>query len=587
MTSTGKRSAAGSTNPSLLRGLLSRYRWRVALLAGVSFVGALLEALFLVIITGVAMALVAASSSVGPYLGQSTTIPMALGIAAALLTLRLAINLVGVRISAGLTASVTEHQRHVLSDAYLRTAWSVQQAEPAGQLQALLTGFVSAATNAVSTFTSGVIALLSLIAFLGTGLAVDAGATGAVLIALAVVAAILMPLRRRIRRRSWASAGASLDFANSVSELGALGLEMQTFGVRHRFAEHIDQLNHETTDTQRRVQILTGSLAPIYITLAYAAVLAGVAVLTVVGSADLAVIGAVILLMLRSLSYGQQLASAAGSIAASAPFLERIHDTVERYHATMAANGSVIPLAVTPLEARDVDFAYTADRRALTEVSFRIDRGDVVGVIGPSGAGKSTLAQLLLGLLSPVRGSMTAGHVDLNEVDRAWWSQRIAFVAQEATLFTGTVTQNIRFFRDGISDEDVRLAARQANVLVDIEALPHGFGTHLGERGGQLSGGQRQRLSIARALAGKPELLVLDEPTSALDGQSEALIRDTLGALSGKVTVVIIAHRMSTLEICDRIMVIESGRVTAFATPEELRRNSDFYREALTVAGIA
>ncbi|WP_345206811.1 ABC transporter ATP-binding protein [Fodinibacter luteus] len=500
---------------------------------------------------------------------------------------RLAVNLLGVRISAHLTADVTADQRHILSTAYLRASWATQQAEPTGQLQTLLTGFVAAATNAVSTFTIGVVALLSLVAFLGTGLAVDAAATGAVLVALAVVGTILVPLRRRIRQRSWASAGASLDFATSVSELGALGLEMQTFGVRQRFADRIDELNHETTETQRRVQTLTGSLGPIYIALAYAAVLVGVAVLTIVGSGDLAVIGAVILLMLRSLSYGQQLASAAGSIAANAPFLDRIHATVKRYQASPAATGDVIPAAVTPLEARDLNFEYLPGRPALSGVSFRIDTGDIVGVIGPSGAGKSTLAQLLLGLLEPLHGSLRAGGRDLREVDRDWWSERIAFVAQDAALFTGTVAENIRFFRDGISDEAVRRAAMQANVLSDIEALPHGFQTHLGERGSQLSGGQRQRLSIARALAGGPQLLVLDEPTSALDGRSEALIRDTLGSLHGEVTVVIIAHRMSTLDICDRIMVIEGGRMTAFSSPSILRKDSHFYQNAMAVAGIS
>jgi len=559
----------------------------MALLASTSFVGALFEAVFLVLVTGVAMALVADKDSVGPVLGRSASIGTALLVGAVLLAVRLAVNLWGVRISADLTAAVTADQRTILSNAYLRASWAVQQAEPTGQLQALLTGFVGAATSAVATFTGGVVALLSLVAFLGTGLAVDAAATGAVLVALALVGTILVPLRRRIRKRSWAAAGANLDFANSVSELGALGLEMQTFGVRHRFAERIDELNHQTTDTQRRVQTLTGSLAPIYIALAYAAVLAGVGVLTVVGSEGLAVIGAVILLMLRSLSYGQQLASAAGSIAANAPFLNRIHDTVTRYHAAPAATGRSVPTAVTPIEALHVDFAYTPGRPALSDVSFRIEQGDVIGVIGPSGAGKSTLAQLLLGLLEPVHGSLRVGGIDLREVDRGWWSQRIAFVAQDAVLFTGTVAENIRFFRDDIQDEAVRRAADQANVLADIEALPHGFDTHLGERGSQLSGGQRQRLSIARALAGNPEFIVLDEPTSALDGQSEALIRDTLGGLHGKVTVVIIAHRMSTLEICDRIMVIESGHLTAFDTPASLRQESAFYQNALTIAGIS
>jgi ABC-type multidrug transport system fused ATPase/permease subunit len=557
------------------------------MLAGVSFAGALLEALFLIIITGVAMSLVAGRSNLAPFAGQTMTVRMALVAAAVVLAGRLVLNLVGVRVSAHLTADVTREQRHSLANAYLGATWAVQRSEPAGQLQALLTGFVTAATSAVTTFTGAVTALLSLVAFVGTGLAVDAAATGAVLVALAAVGAILIPLRRRIRRRSWAAAGASLDFSNAISELGALGLEMQTFGVRHRFAHRIDQLNRETTDTQRRVQTLTGSLAPIYMTLAYSAVLAGIAALTFLGSGDLAVIGAVLLLMLRSLSYGQQLASASGSLAAGAPFLERLRETVERYRSQPAVSGTALPEQMAPFEARSVGFSYNGDRAALADVNFTVHSGEVVGVIGPSGAGKSTLAQLMLGLQEPSRGSLIVGGVDLRDVDRAWWSEHVAFVAQDAQLFTGTVAENIRFFRDGIDDSALRSAAVKANVLSDIDALPHGFDTHLGERGSHLSGGQKQRLSIARALAKNPQLLVLDEPTSALDGQSESLIRDALGTLRGHATVVIIAHRMSTLDICDRIMVIEHGRLTAFASPATLRADSDFYRNAMAVAGIS
>jgi len=298
------------------------------------------------------------------------------------------------------------------------------------------------------------------------------------------------------------------------------------------------------------------------------------------------VLGAVILLMLRSLSYGQQLAAAWGSLASNAPFLDRVIETAQRYHESPADTGQDVPASTMPLEAHEVDYAYTPDRPALEGISFQIRRGEVVGVIGPSGAGKSTLAQLLLGLRAPTVGTLSVSGVDLRRVDRGWWSSRVAFVAQDALLFTGTVAENIRFFRDGIDEDALRRAATQANVLHDIEALPGGFDADLGERGGRLSGGQRQRLTIARALAGMPELLVLDEPTSALDGKSEALIRDTIRNLRGEVTVVVIAHRMSTLDICDRIMVIEGGRMTSFDTPAALGQGSDFYRNAMSGAGI-
>ncbi|KAB7744917.1 ATP-binding cassette domain-containing protein [Nostocoides sp. F2B08] len=556
-------------------------------LAAVSFVGALLEAFFLVLISAVALALIAGDDLIGPVAGYTVELSTALAAGGVALVAQLALKILGVRVSAHLTADVTAAQRRELSHAYLKASWAAQHDAPAGRLQSLLTTLVQYAANAITTLTNATVALLSLIAFLGTGLFVDAAATGAVLIALAVVGAILIPLRRRIKARSRTLQRANLDFANAVSELGALGMEMQTFGVQDRFVERIDELTETTTQTQRRVQSLTGILSPVYMSLAYAAVLAGVAVLALLQFGRLEAVGAVMLLMLRSLSYGQQLASAAGSLASQAPAIERLRQAVDQYVGAPAADGAAVPTHVAPLVADNVTFSYGSDHAALSNVTFSIAPGEVIGVIGPSGAGKSTLAQLLLGLREPDQGSLEVSGVRLQDVERHWWSDRVAFVAQDANLITGTVAENIRFFRDDINDEALRDSAVRANVLRDIEALPHTFDAHLGERGSRLSGGQRQRISIARALAGDPELLILDEPTSALDGRSEGLIRDTLGALRGKVTVVIIAHRMSTLDICDRIMVIEDGRLTALGTPSELSRSSDFYRNAMATAGIS
>lgn len=572
---------------AILRALVAPYKGRIAVLSLVSLGGALLEALFIVLLTGIGMALAGGNIAVGPAFGRFLSVTTALILAALSLTLRVAFSLLSVKVAAHFAAAVTTAQRRRLSHAYLRTSWATQQAEPTGRLQELLTSFVSRITQTVTTLSTAITAGLSLLAFLGTGLFVNPLATGAVLVALTVVGGILTPIRRAIRRRSGRNAKAGLAFANAVSELGALGLEMQTYGAERHFEDRIDKLTEDSTVTQRRTQELQGALPQIYMTLAYGAVLAGVALLSLAPDFDLAVVGAVMLLMLRSLSYGQQLSTASATIAASLPFLEGVEETVRRYAEAAAVPGAARLEAVVPLELVDVSFAYAADRTALAGVSFRLEPGEAIGVIGPSGAGKSTLAQLLLGLRPPSSGTIRAGGVPLQEVDRSWWTRHVAFVAQDAQLFTGTVADNIRFFRTGISDGDLREAARQANILRDIENLPLGFDTHLGERGSQLSGGQRQRLSIARALVGRPDLLILDEPTSALDGQSEALIRSTLSELHGRLSVVIIAHRMSTLDICDRIMVVESGQMTALATPDTLRSDSAFYRKALAVAGIA
>ncbi|WP_245618319.1 ABC transporter ATP-binding protein [Knoellia aerolata] len=554
----------------------------------VTLLGALLEAGFLVLLTATLLGLANGETDVGPVLNVTLPITVALALAAGAVTVRLLLSVVGVRMSAILTSEVSMARRRRLARSFLHADWATQQAEPSGRLQELLTSFVSRVTLAVLAITQALTALLSLLAFLGTGVLVEPLATLAMIVALTVLALVLAPVRRRIRTRAAEWARMNLEFASTVSELSSLGQEMQTFGVRERVVDRVDALTVRNAEEQRVVQTLNGVLTPLYTFLAYIAVIGGLLALSSIGVSDVAAVGAVMLLLLRSLSYGQQLLAVSGQLTTSIPFIEGLDKTAARYEAAAAPDGEARPDRTAPVEVDRVSFAYTTDRAsALTDVSLRIGVGETVGVIGPSGSGKSTLAQLVLGLREPTTGVVRVAGVDLRTVDRDWWTQRVSFVPQDALLLTGTVAENIRFFRDGIDDDALRRAARKANILADIEALPQGFDTHLGERGGTLSGGQRQRLSIARALVGSPDLLVLDEPTSALDGHSEVLIRDTLATLHGDVAMVVIAHRMSTLDLCDRIVVIEHGRVTADDEPQALRERSGFYRRALAMAGIA
>lgn len=542
------------------------------------------EAGMLVVLTNTAMVIAGGRDSADVF-GHAVSVTALLSSAAVMLVTRLIFALIGVRISAGLSIRVMKELRSRVSEAYLRANWDIQEAQPSGRLQEILTTFVSQTIGAVGTFAHLVAAWLSLAAFLATALVVDPVSTMLVLVALAILGSLLGPLRRLIRKRGAVDARTGLKFTNSISELGSLGREMQVFGVQGRFADRIRTLSNENARARYDVQVVAGALAPTYISLAYGAVVAGVAFLAFQSSTSLTAAGAVLLLMLRSLAYGQQVQTDSGTIAALLPYVERIQTTIDEYESARASGGAARPLSTTPLELDHVSFGYTTERDVLTDLSVRIDAQEILGVIGPSGAGKSTLVQLLLGLRDPSEGVIRVGGASLKDVDREWWAKRVAVVAQDALLFTGTVAENIRFFREGISDADLRRAAAQAQILADIEALPLGFDAHLGERGSELSGGQRQRLSIARALAGEPELLVLDEPTSALDVRSEALIRDALVELRGRTTVVIIAHRMSTLDICDRILVIEDGRATAVGAPATLGRSSEFYRNAMAMSG--
>ena len=181
---------------------------------------------------------------------------------------------------------------------------------------------------------------------------------------------------------------------------------------------------------------------------------------------------------------------------------------------------------------------------------------------------------------------VSAGGRDIRSLSKREWARKVTFVPQEAHLIAGTIAENVRFLREGVTADMIDEACRLANLDEDFMDSVDGYERQVGEQGSHLSGGQRQRLTIARALVERPELLILDEPTSSLDVRSEHLIRQTLDGLRERMAVVIIAHRLSTLAICDRIMVIQAGELKAFDTPENLEKTNKFYREALALAGM-
>jgi ATP-binding cassette, subfamily B, bacterial len=227
----------------------------------------------------------------------------------------------------------------------------------------------------------------------------------------------------------------------------------------------------------------------------------------------------------------------------------------------------------------DVVFHYPArpELPALNGFSLHVAPGETVALVGPSGAGKSTVLRLLLRFYDPQGGQVRMDGVDLRDADPAEVRERLALVAQDAALFSGPVTDNIRFGRPEADLEAVRAAARAAQAERFIEALPGGFDARIGERGKTLSGGQRQRLAIARALVRDAPVLLLDEATSALDAENERLVQRALEeAMAGRTTLVI-AHRLSTVLRADRIVVMEDGRVVEEGRHAELLARGGLY----------
>jgi ATP-binding cassette, subfamily B, bacterial len=231
------------------------------------------------------------------------------------------------------------------------------------------------------------------------------------------------------------------------------------------------------------------------------------------------------------------------------------------------------------LEFDRVSFGYDRGRPVLRDVSFRVAPGERVAIVGASGAGKSTLVSLIARLYDPVGGTIRADGRDLRDFQIASLRLQISLVLQEALLFSGTIADNIGFGRPEAPREEIELAARAAGADAFVRALPDGYDSPIGERGVTLSGGQRQRLAIARAILRDAPILILDEPTSGLDAVTE---RDLLSALATAVagkTTFLIAHRMSTLQLATRVLVIEDGQVIEDGDPAVLlRRGGAFAR---------
>ena len=231
----------------------------------------------------------------------------------------------------------------------------------------------------------------------------------------------------------------------------------------------------------------------------------------------------------------------------------------------------------------DVHFAYEEDKPVLHGVSFEAKPGMIVALVGSSGSGKSTMAGLAATFLNPDKGKVLVDGIDLRTVKLASYREQLGLVFQDDFLFDGTIQENLRFARPSATDEEVQACAEQAYVTEFSDRFPDGLETIIGERGVKLSGGQRQRVTIARALLADPRILILDEATSSLDTESEALIQRSLHDLLKGRTTIVIAHRLTTIQRADLILVIESGKIVERGKHDELIALEGRYHQLYTI----
>lgn len=441
-------------------------------------------------------------------------------------------------------------------------------------VETLLTTSVSFALRNFLTLVGGTILLF----------VVSPKLTGLVLLVVPVLLGPIFLFGRTVRKLTVASqdrfanavgfAGESVDAIETVQAFGREASAIERFGkaVEEAFGVSLIRMKARALMTAMVIVVMFG----------------GVTLVLWLGAQDVIAgrmtPGALLQFVLLSVFA----AGAVGALGESWGDVQKAAGAMERIDELMRSEAAIRPPAaptVLPepsageVSMSAVHFSYPGrpDLPALKGFSLTVRPGETVALVGPSGAGKSTVFRLLLRFYDPQSGMVSVDGVDVREADPVAVRGRFAWVSQEAPLFSGSASENIRFGRETASDDEVRAAAEEAQALGFVEALPEGFDTPLGERGKSLSGGQRQRMAIARALVRDAPILLLDEATSALDAENERLVQAALDqAMVGRTTIVI-AHRLATVLRADRIVVMEDGQVVQEGTHRALMAQGGLY----------
>ncbi|MCC6780850.1 MAG: ATP-binding cassette domain-containing protein [Hyphomicrobiales bacterium] len=476
----------------------------------------------------------------------------------------------GERIVADLREDVFDHLV-MLSPGYFDTA---QTGELTSRLSADTTQIKAAVGASVS------VALRNLVLFLGATAMMVVTSPRLSAFVLAAIPVIVLPLYgfgRAVRRRSRGAQDTLADAtAYAAESIGAIRV-LQAFTnerlARGRFAAAVERAFVAARDSIRARAILTA----IVIFLVFASV---VAVLWV-GAQDVLDGRMSAGRLSQFVLYAVFAAAGLGQLSEVWGEISQASGAAERLFEILAVRSSIVGPAQPrglPQPARgeiafdDVRFAYPSRPTiaVLDGVTFKVGRGERVAIVGPSGAGKSTVFHLILRFYDPSSGTISLDGVTLADADPQAVRQHIALVPQDTVILSASVRENIRFGRPEASDAEVERAAALAHAREFIERLPQRLETAVGERGVTLSGGQRQRIAIARAVLRDAPLLLLDEATSSLDAESETLVKEALDRLMAERTTLVIAHRLATVLSCDRILVMEAGRIVEHGTHEQL-----------------
>ncbi len=567
------------------------YKWRIVCMAILSFVSGILEGVGITAVIplfsfigggGVATDNISVTiAKLFTYLHLPYTARFLLGFMLVLFVAKAVFLLVSQQISARVVADFQRKTQESLLRKTFASTWPFLSSQKVGHLDQMLSTEVANSAAILLYISNGILVVVNL--FIYSALVFNISPSVAVLTVLSggALSFVFFPLLKKARMVSAGMVRENKELAHFASE--------HIIGAKTIKSMHLEEA------TFSRGMELSNKMRNLYLRLSLirngtASLLQLVGVFFVVGlfvfmyrtSVFAFASFAVAVYALNKVFVNIQFAqSTAHAISMQAPYLSSLQKYQREADEQKEIETGSRPFSFEwELRFQSVEFAYRKNEPALKNISFSLKKGEVVGLIGHSGAGKTTVVDMILRLIEPNSGAVLLDGKDIREVGLREWREHIGYVSQEVFLLNDTIENNIRFYNNAITKSDIKEAARMANIYDFVMSLPEKWNTPVGERGVMLSGGERQRVMLARVLARKASILVLDEATSALDSESEMLIQKAIMGLKGKVTVLAIAHRLSTVKASDTLIVLQEGKVVEQGSPDVLLKDeqSNFFK---------